>query len=388
MKLNRFDISTFVRDAWQKKPVMIVNPWDVWRNPLSADELAGLACEEDVESRLVTTSSDGESRDWEMEQGPIPEQRFAALGERDWTLLVQAVDQYVPDVAKLIEPFRFIPDWRIDDVMVSYAADGGGVGAHFDQYDVFLIQGAGQRRWQIGDTCDEATPLLPHDDLRLLAEFEPREEWICDPGDILYVPPGVAHNGIAVGENCMTYSIGFRAPSTSELIGYWSDALLADLAEDARFADPDLVLQDNPGEIQAEALDRLHDMVRRKINDRAAFGRWFGEYGSSPKYAEFAYAQDVTLSEAEIMKRLEGGSMLSRHPSSRFLYIRKDDNELTLFANGQAYGCSGASARFAEKFCALPAGEGLLQVEPQEEILKLVTALYNQGCLLWLDAAD
>ncbi|MEO0441006.1 MAG: cupin domain-containing protein [Pseudomonadota bacterium] len=388
MKLNNFDIPAFVQEYWQKNPLMIANPWEVWRNPLSADELAGLACEEDVESRLVTSGPDGQSRDWQLEHGPIPEQRFATLDESGWTLLVQAVDQYVPDVAKLIEPFRFIPDWRIDDVMVSYAADGGGVGPHFDQYDVFLIQGAGQRRWQIGDVCDEAAPLLPHDDLRLLAEFEPREEWICEPGDILYVPPGVAHNGIAVGDDCMTYSIGFRAPSTSELIGYWSDALLADLGKDERFADPGLALQGNPGEIGAEALNRLHDMVRRKIDDRVAFGRWFGEYGSSPKYAEFDHAQDVTLSEADIKARLEAGSELSLSPSSRFLFLRKNDESLILFADGQSHDCSGASFRFAEELCAMSAGTGKIRPVPLDDILPLVTALVNQGSLDLSDDKD
>ncbi len=388
MKLNNFDISAFVQEYWQKKPLMIANPWEAWRNPLSADELAGLACEEVVESRLVTSGSDGQGADWVLEHGPIAEQRFATLDESGWTLLVQAVDQYVPDVAKLIEPFRFIPDWRIDDVMVSYAADGGGVGPHFDQYDVFLIQGAGQRRWQIGDVCDEATPLLPHDDLRLLAKFESREEWICEPGDILYVPPGVAHNGIAVGDDCMTYSIGFRAPATSELIGYWSDALLEDLGKDERFADPDLSLQDNPGEIQAEALDRLHDMVRQKMDDRESFERWFGEYGSSPKYAEFDNIPEHSLLDADVMARLNEGSLLFRCPSSRFLFVRKTGDSLTLFADGQSHDCSGASARFAEQLCALPAGDAPVQIEPENGVLKLVSALCNQGSLLWSDAAD
>lgn len=388
MKLNNFDISAFVRDCWQKKPLMIANPWDSWRNPLSADELAGLACEEDVESRLVMSRTQGQNTAWKLEHGPIPEERFASLNETGWTLLVQAVDQYVPEVAELIEPFRFIPDWRIDDVMVSYAADGGGVGPHFDQYDVFLIQGSGQRRWQIGEACDEATPLLPHDDLRLLAEFEPREEWICGPGDILYIPPGISHNGVAVGEDCMTYSVGFRAPSTSELIGYWSDSILADLTDDERFADPDLTLQGNPGEIRSEALDRLHDMVRRKIDDRESFRRWFGQYGSSPKYGDVDNVPDVALSEADIAARLDEGSELSRNPSSRFLFVRKDDDSLTLFADGQPHDCSEESARFAEQLCALPAGHALPHVEREGGVLDLVNALYNRNCLLWSNDAE
>ncbi|MEK6638011.1 MAG: cupin domain-containing protein, partial [Pseudomonadota bacterium] len=144
MHLTQFDPEIFLRDYWQKKPLLIKNAWDVWENPLDPDELAGLACEDGVESRLIMQADNR----LKVEHGPVPEKRFSKLGKVPWTLLVQAVDIHVPEVAALIPPFRFIPNWRIDDVMVSYATDGGGVGPHFDQYDVFLIQGLGQRRWQ------------------------------------------------------------------------------------------------------------------------------------------------------------------------------------------------------------------------------------------------
>ncbi len=271
MHFSHFDAKAFLRDHWQKKPLLIRDPWSAWHNPLSPDELAGLACEDDVESRLIAQSQD----QWELEHGPLPETRFAELGRAPWTLLVQAVDSHVPEVAALRTAFSFIPDWRIDDVMVSYASDGGGVGPHFDQYDVFLIQGLGQRRWQIGGLCDETTALSPHDDLRLLADFEPTDEWVLEPGDMLYVPPRFAHNGVAVGENCMTYSIGFRAPSRAELIAHFCDHVLDSLDDDDRYTDPDLTLQDDPGIVSEEAIDRLHAMVREKMDDRQEFARWF-----------------------------------------------------------------------------------------------------------------
>ena len=230
MPFRNFDTATFLRDYWQQRPLLIRNPWNGWHNPLSPDELAGLACEESVEARLISQSGAA----LEAEHGPFPEERFARLGEQGWSLLVQAVDHHVPEVAELIAPFRFIPDWRIDDVMVSLASDGGGVGPHFDHYDVFLIQGLGRRRWQVGQLCDDATPLLPHDDLRLLADFRATEEWLLEPGDILYVPPRIAHNGVAVGTDCMTYSVGFRAPSRTELIGGWCDEVVAGLEDDDR----------------------------------------------------------------------------------------------------------------------------------------------------------
>jgi 50S ribosomal protein L16 3-hydroxylase len=191
MKLNNFDVETFLQEYWQQKPLLIRNAFADWANPLEPDELAGLACEPEVESRLVV----GAQGSWAVEHGPLAEARFAALGQEPSTLLVQAVDHHVPEVAALLAPFRFIPNWRIDDVMVSYATDGGGVGPHFDQYDVFLIQGHGQRRWRVGQLCDDNSPLLPHDELRLLADFQATDEWLLEPGDILYVPPRIAHDG-------------------------------------------------------------------------------------------------------------------------------------------------------------------------------------------------
>ena len=166
--------------------------------------------------------------------------------------------------------------------MVSFASDGGGVGPHFDHYDVFLVQGLGQRRWQIGGMCDDQTALRSHDDLLLLADFNVVEEWILEPGDMLYIPPGIAHNGVAVGKDCMTYSIGFRSPSRKELIGSWCDDLLPQMTDDDRYCDPDLATQSNPGEIPATAIDRLHAMVTEKLADRNDFAKWFGEYSRKP----------------------------------------------------------------------------------------------------------
>ena len=318
MHLINFDTAAFLRDYWQRKPLLIRNPWAAWRNPISPDELAGLACEDSVELRLISRSSEA----LEAEDGPFPETRFGKLGKAAWTLLVQAVDHHVPEVAALIEPFRFIPNWRIDDVMVSTASHGGGVGAHFDHYDVFLVQGLGQRRWQIGQLCDEDTELLPHDHLRLLADFEVAQEWLLEPGDILYVPPRFAHNGVAVGENCMTYSIGFRAPSRAELIGGWCDDLVAGLVDGDRYEDPGLTAQLNPGEISAEALARLHAMVTAKLGDRAAFARWFGEYTTTRKYPEVDWAPEEPIGTEELREILASGAALLRNPASRFSFVR------------------------------------------------------------------
>ena len=379
MRFHRFDSQAFLRDFWQKRPLLIRNPWQEWRNPLEPDELAGLACEEGVESRLIVQQAEGPS----LENGPLPESRFAELGERPWTLLVQAVDHQVPDVAALIEPFRFVPDWRIDDVMVSYASDGGGVGPHFDQYDVFLIQGLGRRRWRVGPPCDERTPLLPHPDLRLIDDFIATDEWVLEPGDILYVPPCLAHDGVALGDDCMTYSVGFRAPSRAELIEGWCDRRVEHLTEDDRYADPDLVAPANPGEIPVAALDRLQAMVLEALADRSAFARWFGSYTTQPKYAEMDWRPESPVTAAEAGALLAAGAPLLRNPASRFAYVREGDG-LQLFVDGEALACTGAAAVLAEALCATRTGP-VQAGSADAAVVALVTALVNQGSLAFAE---
>lgn len=377
MKIDNFNAEAFLREHWQKKPLLIKNPWDIWANPIDPNELAGLACEDDVESRLIEKTD----ANWRVENGPFPETRFGELGNRNWTLLVQAVDHYVPGVAALIEPFRFIPNWRIDDVMVSCAADQGGVGAHFDQYDVFLIQGLGKRRWRVGGRCDETSALLPHDDLRLLADFQATDEWIIEPGDILYVPPGIAHEGVAVGDDCMTYSIGFRAPSRSELIGDWCDDLLAGMASDDRYGDPDLPLQDNPGEIALAAIDRLHAMVTEALLDRDSFARWFGRYTSTPKYPDMDWRPDTPIKPEELRARCAEGAPLTRNPASRFSYIRHGSDAVSLFVDGESFECAAETAAFARQLCK----QAQFTIAPDflksDTVMALITALFNRGSL-------
>jgi 50S ribosomal protein L16 3-hydroxylase len=381
MHLQHFDIEAFLRDYWQQRPLLIKNPWGAWTNPLDPDELAGLACEEGVESRLIETARDT----WTLENGPLPQDRFGTLGRTPWTLLVQAVDTHVAQVADLLSPFRFIPNWRIDDVMVSYASDGGGVGPHFDQYDVFLIQGLGTRRWQVGALCDSSTPLMPHDDLRLLAEFEATQEWLLEPGDILYVPPRIAHNGVAVGDDCMTYSIGFRAPSRAELIADYADDLVAEMDDDDRYGDPGLKLQSNPGEISAAALDALHAMVTEKLADRAAFARWFGTFNSTRKYADIDFTPDESVGAEDVRIMIGQGTPLSRNPASRFSFIRGDTQKMLLFVDGECFECGGETAVFAETLCA----QDQMLVEAQSDaVIALIVQLINEGSIAFDDQTE
>ena len=377
MVLKDFDSALFLRDYWQKKPLLIRNPWDAWQNPLEPDELAGLACEAEVESRLVV----GAQGSWAVEHGPLAEARFARLGQEPSTLLVQAVDHHIPEVAALIAPFRFIPNWRIDDVMVSYATDGGGVGPHYDQYDVFLIQGNGCRRWRVGQLCDDQSPLVPHDELRLLAEFHATDEWLLEPGDILYVPPRIAHDGVAVGDDCMTYSVGFRAPSRSELLTHFVDDLVAEMEDDDRYADPELATQENPGEISSAALDKLHQLAIEKLQDRSYFARWFGGYSSTRKYPEIDWSPEDLVSETDISAQLKLGVFVSRNPASRFSFLRQDDATILLFVDGTSFHCENSCATFAENLCREDTTDLPAQEAPNEPLQQLITALINQGSI-------
>ena len=383
MRLADFDSQAFLRDHWQKAPLLIRNPWEDWANPLDPDELGGLACESEVESRLVTQQDSA----WGFEQGPFVPSRFAGLGTTPWTLLVQAVDHHVPAVAALLDPFRFIPDWRIDDVMVSYAIDGGGVGAHFDQYDVFLVQGLGRRRWQVGGPCGETSALLAHPNLRLLAEFEPLEEWVLEPGDILYVPPGISHRGTAVGDDCMTYSVGFRAPSRSELIAGFTEDVLAAAEDDDRYTDPDPFVPSGRGEIASNAIDRLHAMVTDALRDRTEFARWFGGYTTSPKNADLDWRPDEPLTTEIARDLMAGGAALLRNPAVRFAFIRQGATAVDLYADGECFSCEGEAAGFAEGICAansMPTSPDMVRSAPTME---LVVELANRGAIAF-DTGD
>jgi len=381
MQLTNFDIDSFLRDYWQQKPLLIKNPWSAWANPLEPDELAGLACEDEVESRLIMQAGATWPDSLTVEDGPLSEARFGRLGEKHWALLVQAVDHYVPEIASMIDPFRFIPNWRIDDVMVSLAADEGGVGPHFDQYDVFLIQGLGRRRWQVGALCTSETELLPHEDLRLLAHFEATDEWVLEPGDILYVPPGISHNGIAVGGNCMTYSIGFRAPSRAELIADYADDLTADMADDDRFSDVRLKRQPNPGEISAEAIAGLHAMITEKLGDANAFARWFGSYNSTPKYPDMDWKPEAPVEVEQLRGMIAKGELLARNPASRFSFVRQEEGAVLLFVDGKCFECFTETVALAEMLCAqdcFAVDFGLANSNPAMAVL---VELINQGSI-------
>jgi 50S ribosomal protein L16 3-hydroxylase len=370
----------FLRDYWQKKPLLIRQALPDFESPISPDELAGLALEEEIESRLVIEHG---QQPWELRRGPFAEDDFKDLPERDWTLLVQAVDQFIPQVAELLENFRFLPSWRIDDVMISFAAPGGGVGPHYDNYDVFLLQAHGQRRWKIGQMCDAESPVLEHADLRILAEFAETDEWVLEPGDMLYLPPRLAHYGIAE-DDCMTYSVGFRAPSAAEVLTHFTDFLSQFLTNEERYSDADITPCSDPHQIQRDSLDRLKSLLNEHMNDERLLLTWFGQFMTEPRYPELIAGPE--LAEADLLASLNDGAVLVRNPSSRLAWSEVDD-DLLLFASGQSRLLPGNLRELLKLICAAESlHEGnLSQWLADDEGRNLLLQLITQGSLEFAD---
>ncbi|MEN5236936.1 MULTISPECIES: ribosomal protein uL16 3-hydroxylase [Pseudomonas] len=370
----------FLRDYWQKKPLLVRQAFPDFTSPIDADELAGLALEEEVESRLVLEHGE---RPWELRRGPFAEDAFSDLPERDWTLLVQAVDQFVPEVAELLENFRFLPSWRIDDVMISYAAPGGSVGPHFDNYDVFLLQADGKRNWKVGQMCNSDSPLIDHADLRILADFEQSDEWTLEPGDMLYLPPRLAHYGVAENE-CLTYSVGFRAPSAAEVLTHFTDFLGQFLPEEERYSDADAQPVSDPHEIQHDALDRLKALIDKHMSDKDLLLTWFGQFMTEPRYPEQVVGEE--LSEQDLLDHLGQGAILIRNPSARLAWSEFGD-DLLLFASGRSCPLPGKLRELLKLICSADAlhSENLAEWLQDEDGLMLVQQLVMQGSLGFAD---
>ena len=448
--LGGLTAAEFLRDYWQRKPLLVRQAIPDFESPLSADELAGLSLEESVESRIVLEHGKtpwemrrgpfqeedyqhlpeqdwtllvqavdqfvpevaqlleqfrflpswriddvmisyaapgggvGPKTPWEMRRGPFQEEDYQHLPEQDWTLLVQAVDQFVPEVAQLLEQFRFLPSWRIDDVMISYAAPGGGVGPHFDNYDVFLLQGHGRRRWKVGQMCSSDSPLREHADLRILADFEQSDEWVLEPGDMLYLPPRLAHYGIAEDE-CMTYSIGFRAPSAAEVLTHFTDFLGQFLSDEERYTDAGLQpVGDDPHQIQRDALERLQGLIQEHMSDERLLLTWFGQFMTEPRYPELVAGEEIP--EEELFGALEDGALLVRNPSARLAWSEIDIG-LVLFASGQSVLLPGQLKELLKLVCSADALhlENLGQWLADDDARKLLAELVKQGSLEFAD---
>ena len=382
MTLNNFDLDDFVANYWQKKPLLIRGGLTGFDFPLMPDDLAGMACEEEIESRLIVGNND---QGYQLSNGPFNDELFATLPDKDWTILVQAVDHFIPEIASLLDYFRFIPNWRIDDVMVSYASEGGNVGPHYDNYDVFLVQGLGLRDWQIGQTCDENTELLEHDNLKLIKDFQCQEQWTLQPGDILYVPPKVAHWGKGRGDSCMTYSVGFRAPSHAEILSHFCDEQLSHSNDFTRFSDAAFSQQANPGEISDEAIAQVQSILQSFVDDKQAIKQWFGQFMTEPKYPELHNDEAEQFNHQELDILLAESEFLYRNPSSRFAFT-EHQGTLTLYVDGEARYCEGAEAELAQLLCG-NTHIATIDLPFRLKDTTLFQALFNQGAI-YIDDID
>jgi 50S ribosomal protein L16 3-hydroxylase len=343
-------VEEFLREYWQKKPLLVRQAFPGYEPPLSPEDLAGLACEESALSRLV--QHDRKHDAWRVRSGPFEESEFPALGPRDWTLLVQDMDKWDADIRALLDRFRFLPAWRIDDVMISFATPGGSVGPHVDQYDVFLLQAQGQRRWQIDADPDAPRDFRPDVELKLLQKFKPSQDWVLEPGDMLYLPPGVPHHGEAV-DACMTFSIGMRAPSRAELLVDLAEELAASLPEEARYADPDLAEPRDAFEIDDAAFARVDQALSALASvDAKSRRRWFGRFITRYRSAGEISAPPRTPTFEAALKSLAAGGLLLRHPFARSAWS-KQGKEALLFVDGEAWQMDQRSAHVLASYEAI-----------------------------------
>ena len=357
----------FLRDYWHKKPLLIRGAIPGFKPLLSFAKLAELAKLNHVESRLVTLR-DGQ---WDMQHGPLAE--LPQRSEREWTMLVQGVNLVDERADELLRQFRFVPDARLDDLMVSFATDGGGVGPHFDSYDVFLLQAHGNRRWRIG--AQEDLTVVEGLPLKILAHFEPEQEFVLEPGDMLYLPPHYAHDGVAEGE-CMTYSIGFRSPSYQEL----GEAFLQFMADSIelpdRYADPALQPARNPAEIPREMLSTITEELNKVRWDEEDVAIFLGEYLSEPKHNVFFTAPAKPL---VVGKFMEAAAKRGLKLSSKTLMLYRDKN---VFINGESFAVGRADKAVLDVLANERSLDGAAMAGATDDVLEALYTWYQDG---WLE---
>ena len=381
--LGNLSIEEFLADYWQKKPLLIRNAFPNFESPIDSDELAGLSLESDIESRIVI--EDGKSTYWELLNGPFTEADYEQLPPDKWTLLIQSADHWVPEVRELLEYFRFLPNWRVDDVMISFAVDGGSVGPHFDHYDVFLLQGAGQRHWQVGAPSSADSPLDRTTPLKILQEFYPEEEWVLSPGDMLYLPPLYSHWGTARGD-CITYSIGFRSINHTDLLTSYSQTAIEQLAEFQRYTDANRLTQNHPGEINEKDIEALQATLQELVNDKSLIARSIGRFSTEPKYPEVmdSHRDDIERVDSwgELAELIKDSTTMARHEASRFAYAKVDDL-IELYVDGDDICCTPTILPLLQLLCQeyLTPVEELKPHCDNDSARELLINLFNMGAI-------
>ncbi|KKC44379.1 cupin domain-containing protein [Acinetobacter sp. V2] len=372
----------FLAEYWQKKPLLVRNGLPEIVGLLEPQDVQELVLEEHASARLIR-QKDKNPNEWHVKSSPLTKGDFQKLPKL-WSILVQAVDHYSFDLSELWKKFPFIPQWRRDDIMVSYAPKGGSVGKHFDFYDVFLVQGHGHRRWQLGQMCDANTAFVPNQPLKLLPEIDVQFDEILAPGDLLYVPPGMAHYGIAE-DDCLTFSFGFRMPNVAGMMERISDQFSANSLLQNPVVDITRKQMSQIGEINASELSHLKDLVLAQLQDSAALDAAIMSYMSEPKYPDNIPEADEI--EADDLKEiLHEGYEVLLEPASRLLYTEKNGT-LNFWGNGEALFIAES---FEQKLKAIANGESLAFDSQfnNDETLENVAHLLNESILMLLPPAE
>ncbi len=373
--LGGLSAAQFLSEYWQQRPLLIEQAWPGAGGWLQAEDLIELAGEEGIEARLILEQG---ATPWELRHGPFPAALFKKLPASHWTLLVQAVDHYDLQLAELLEELRFLPSWRIDDIMISYAPPYGSVGPHDDRYDVFLLQLHGHRRWQVGPIVDADHPRLPHPRLRLLQNMPVDFEATLAPGDLLYLPPGAAHHGIAE-DDCLTLSIGFRAPNLAHLLEHIVDAVLESQPGPVLYSDARRQPSPHPGQLGKSDIDSLRRQVLALLDDKQRWQEVLARTLSEAKYEDYL-PQGESYEPEALRAYLQNGGQLLRDPASRFIYTEDEEQHIQAWVNGELRPDADPElfVRIADcRQLRCPAGDGLTT-----EQLAFLCAWIEEGLLL------
>jgi 50S ribosomal protein L16 3-hydroxylase len=378
--LGNITPAEFMAKYWQKKPLLIRGAIGGFKPLLSREELFALAEQDDVESRLIVEDTNPKRKKseaaWTMANGPFSEDKSGSVAElpslkkSNWTLLVQGVDLHDSQVHSLKNQFRFAPDARLDDVMISFATDGGGVGPHFDSYDVFLLQAQGKRRWRIGKQKD--LTLQTGVPLKILANFAPEQEFVLEAGDMLYLPPMYAHEGVAVGE-CMTYSVGFRAPAELELARELLQRFADDTLEDEEkilYKDPNQTAVEAPAQIPVELLNFAKQALEKAMSEPDALARNLGEYLTEPK-------AHVWFDEPEHDVVLTRQNRIDLSPRSQMMFDARH-----IFLNGESWRAAGADAKLMQRLANQRFLDAKDLVKASDSAMSLLQEWADAGWLL------
>jgi 50S ribosomal protein L16 3-hydroxylase len=371
--LDKFDPKTFIEQYWQKKPVVLKNAIREFTDPIDENDLAALAQEDTMDSRIISRNDNT----WTMTRGPFIE--FEPYCKNAWTLLVQGVEHLIQETQPLLDLFNFLPYWRIDDLMVSYSVAGAGVGPHLDQYDVFIIQGAGERRWQVGDKGNYKT-IYPHPKLAQIEGFTPIIDQILEAGDIIYIPPGFPHNGVAIRES-LNYSIGFRAPDQRQLFENIADYMLESGFVGDRYQDPDLTLRQNAAQINSSEINVTRDILKKWI-DSDAYDTFFARIAS---YNQVEPASEEPYSPTEIANHLEQGLSLVKLGGIKPVYLEQkasgQENAFTFYIEKNTFNVSPKLQDAVKQL--LTSSEYTMSLEDNviknNEFQNLLTTLVNLG---------